>query len=312
MVLFYPINLRIIVMKKLLTICLFIVFAVSTFAQEYEYVPFPTKNAVWSEVFYYYGSYPYPNDTMNVIYALFDEDTLMYGKIYHKLFMLTDSIISKERAILDGYITEENKIVYYVRADFIKGGKIYDFNLNMGDMFDFYMGDVPVVKIDTVLIENTLRKRYYLWSEDGHLTWIEGIGSLRGLLYSVTWPLNENHDLLCYTFNDTTFYYNDKFGTCYPDYPGLYTTINEPKPIQELNLYPNPVTDLLNYSLPEKPVGGKLRIITIDGKIQLQKMILNKKGSIDVGFLENGMYQLIINTSNQQVFTKIFLKADKK
>lgn len=300
-------------MRKLIILFLIAFLFIKINAQEYQYVPMPMKNAVWSEMFYYFGSlYNFPNDTMNVKYALFDEDTTIFGETYHKLFMVLDSIPSRNNAVLTIFIREESKTVYYRDLDATAPGEgiLYDFNVKVGDNLHFPQGDVPVAKIDTVLIGNTLRKRFYLWWEDSDVIWIEGIGSLRGILHTYTWSLNDYYDLLCLKQNDTLIYYNDKFGTCYPAYPNPYDAIYDKKTTIQLIISPNPVKDILNYQLPENNQGGFIKIISVDGRIQLEKEIsTGENKNIIIETLNDGIYLLIYINAEQILYVNKFIKV---
>lgn len=58
----------------------------SVSAQKYEYVPMPTKNAVWSEI--YYPGYE-NGDASLERFALNGEDTTINNLVYNKLFFFT-------------------------------------------------------------------------------------------------------------------------------------------------------------------------------------------------------------------------------
>jgi hypothetical protein len=296
-------------LTSLLTGCLLVLTFNQSFSQEYEYVPMPTSNAIWSEMLYYYGFHDfYPNDTMNVKYALFDEDTILYEKTWQKLYMVFDSIPTKKNAILNGFIMEENKVVYYIGEN--SGGILYDFNAKVGDTLNLINAEfVPVYKIDTVLVGSTLRKRFFLWWEDSGLVWIEGIGSLKGILTSDDWPLDRKPELLCFKHNDEIIYYNDLYGTCYPDYPNMYNTLKETKQNEDLIIFPNPCYNSLNIK-SDNNKGGIIKIISYDGKLQFEKSIQPAKEiSINTENLMDGIYLLIyINTENK-IYEHKFIKT---
>ena len=113
--------------------------------QEYEYVPFPTRNAVWSEMYWRpLSDNASPRWVYNK-YALFDEDTVINGFTYHKIYHTHESEITKENSTLIGGIREDNfKNIYcyffeysyamelpylYVNEEV----KMYDFNIDIGD-----------------------------------------------------------------------------------------------------------------------------------------------------------------------------------
>jgi len=62
---------------RFLTAAMFVLLLTNlSIAQEYQYIPFPDSNAVWSEVYWKPISEPPPSWEFNQ-YALFNEDTLI-------------------------------------------------------------------------------------------------------------------------------------------------------------------------------------------------------------------------------------------
>jgi hypothetical protein len=68
------------------------------------YHPFPTKNAMWTEM--YYGLYP-DYEVVFHSYALKDKDTTINGKVYHKLYHSIDTMFTEDE--LCGGLREDNK-----------------------------------------------------------------------------------------------------------------------------------------------------------------------------------------------------------
>jgi len=97
-------------LTSLLAGCLLVLTCNQSFSQEYEYVPFPTSNAEWSNFDRDYHA-PEGYVIMNSIYKLSDEDTILYGILCHKLYRMTDSLTGT--GLLWGCIGEKDKKVYY-------------------------------------------------------------------------------------------------------------------------------------------------------------------------------------------------------
>ncbi len=118
----------------------------SVIAQEYHYVQFPDSNAVWSEVYWKPISEPYPRWIYNK-YALFNEDTVINGITYHKLFHTNATEITKENSECIGGIREDSlKRIIANSAMFelvpeIKEVILFDFSLNVGDTINNYIND---------------------------------------------------------------------------------------------------------------------------------------------------------------------------
>ena len=264
-----------------------LLFAFTAEAQEYQYVSFPDSNAVWSEVFWKSLSEPAPGWVYNK-YALFNEDTVINGISYHKLFHTNNVEITRENSVCIGGIREENKKVFiqymdgfkpnepYYKAEFM----LYNFGLNIGDTvwerkdrIDISPCDYLIVKrIDTILINNSTRKIFSFdipWSH-----WIEGIGNVKGLIFtSGDLPTNGmNNDLICMHQNDSLVYYfpgeDNIYDSCMPTF-----VLNDVMllPNCDIKVYPNPVNsstvyfENLNFEI--------LELFNINGKLVLKENI---------------------------------------
>jgi len=280
----------------LTTVTILTVFITTLNAQEYEYVPFPTENAIWS-TFETWPSAPQPADKMNIIYALFNEDTIIGNKVCQKLFKVYDTISSRESAYLRYLLYEDNKRVFINDLLFKRDSiLLYDFNLQIGDtvVTDLDIQTFLIVsQIDTLLIGNKKRKRIkFTMSESclDNMYWIEGIGSTNGLLHPGDFVVGTHNTLLCFKENSETIYYNNIFGTCYPDYPTSYNSINDKKEVKRLNIYPNPATEKISIELTENAI-GTLKIYSLEGRIILNENItINYKHDVSISHFKEGVY----------------------
>ncbi len=178
-------------MKKILILFLVVSCLQQTISfsqeKEYEYVPFPTSDAIWSE------RYTENSNDQDVYerYIITGEDTIMNDLTYKKLFIFYEAVFDPNNARFIGGIREDdNKRVYYrgevvhplkpsEAAMGISGGGmfedevlLYDFSLLIGDTlkagnftnpYDEYSpwGECLVLSsIDTVKVGNSYRKRF--------------------------------------------------------------------------------------------------------------------------------------------------------
>lgn len=168
------------------TLTMLLAFLATCYPQEYEYVPFPTSGAIWSEAYQppldINGNLPPP---ILERFALTDEDTVINEHTYKKLYIFYDTVFNPSTATPIGGIREDDqRRVYY------KGAKIhdfkpmnyfydyeeimlFDFSINIGDTikvgnFHPYPDEWLVVQdIDTIQLGGTLRKRYCFYSDCG-------------------------------------------------------------------------------------------------------------------------------------------------
>ena len=154
---------------------------------EYEYVPFPTSNAIWYERYCYYD---FPNGCYEA-YTITGEDTIMNDFIYKKLFSFRSAMFDPDNARYIGGIREDEKkrvyyrgeVLYYLKPSYRSMGSngggmfadevlLYDFSLSIGDTLkagnftfpltqDYPWGECLVVSsIDTISVGNTYRKKF--------------------------------------------------------------------------------------------------------------------------------------------------------
>jgi hypothetical protein len=245
-------------MKTHLTL-IFILICFALSAQEYKYVAFPDSNAVWSEVYWKPISQSGSRWVYNQ-YALFNEDTVINGITYHKLFHTNASTkITRGNSECIGGIREDSLKCILFR-DFNKSHEysflnkygeilLYNFNLKVNDTIrnssDFSnivgVSYLSAIKIDTVKIANSLRK-VFQFSKIPWEVWIEGIGKIKGLLFpSGDLPTNGmNNDLVCLHQNDTLVYYNNTYDGCVPQFVIDDVVLF---PNKEIKVYPNPVPE---------------------------------------------------------------------
>lgn len=246
-------------MKKNLVLFITALFITSAFCQTYQYVPFPDSGAIWSEVYLPpLGNDGYPPPVYER-FAVNGEDTIIDNKSYTKLFLFYDSVFNKSNANCIGGIREdENKQIYYKSNSYVHEFKpmndlfgfeeivLYNFSVDVHDTIkkgNFVPGEpnryLIVTNIDTIQIGNTLRK--IISFQHTWVKWIEGIGSVKGLLFnSGALPTNGiDGDLICFLNNDTVYYENIftqyTFPSCFP----ILTNINKNNN-NNIKAYPNP------------------------------------------------------------------------
>ena len=256
------------------------------------YHPFPTQNAMWTEMYYY------PDEDGHApvfhCYALKDNDTTINGNLYHKLYHSTDTIFTEDKLV--GGLREENEKVYYYSivpvsfspeykfTDIPKDSEVllYDFSFKIGDTVCNYGPNnslirvtngppLILVKIDSLLIGSEYRRRFNFGESTNDIimftSWVEGVGQLRGLLFA-TGDLPDNgvwNDLVCFRQGNEVLYHcnewcNSQYDTCYY----IQTGINQTNTIESIKIIPNPV---LVKGTIEVPVGkfDRMAIMNISG-----------------------------------------------
>jgi len=244
-----------------ITATIVIVLAVSAqlTAQEYQYVPFPDSGVVWSEVYYVHDENS-DEKTSYECFAVNGEDTIINGQAYTKVYHFYDSVFNKNTATSIGGIREDSLKRVYYKGEQVHSLKpqlqyakpedeiiLFDFNIEEEDTIDFVNSDAPgmvkfiVSRIDTVEFSGVLRKQFFFKDYDSSLwgfSWIEGIGSTRGLLFvSGTIPMSRNNRLICFFENKELVFHDTDYTDCFEGFVG----IDERELNKKISLSSNPV-----------------------------------------------------------------------
>jgi hypothetical protein len=195
----------------------------------------------WNTLGFGLASFLNPIGTHTTI-THFIGDTLINGLKYSKVWESEDSLLQNWES--RGFIREDttNHKVFYLNT-LSEEGLIYDFGILPYDTVTInntylhfpYPVSITCYLIDTILINNEYRSRYYLGVSDlnnqyiNRDTWIEGIGSIDGIFSSAIHEAGYAGGylkLLCYSENDSVLYMNSTFHTCYTNTltPQILTT----------------------------------------------------------------------------------------
>ncbi len=316
-------------MKKYIIVLCFIFFHKIGYVQTY--YPFPqSDNTIWSTVLH---SSCYPNSI--ILYYFLHGDTIINNVLYHKLYVNNTDTFNVY-ANYYGAIKDTNRYIVYVYYDYtidsIGYDTLYNFNnINIGDTIKyFYLPyDEPghayynecyfyvLDSIDMVHVEDgTFRKRYnftnvnfpcyFEYLAPLYEAWIEGIGSIHGILYPACIAVMEcgfSADfLLCLRVNDSLIYKDP-----WQPYCDSLTHIKD-EDIFEIEIYPNPANEriVIKFSNTNYLNMFTIRINDIFGKILLQKNAQNTS-VIDISHLPDGIYFVSVQSDNNH-FQKKFIK----
>ena len=276
----------------------------TTFSQDY--YPLIEEEKTWNVMTVVpSGDWP-PFDTtyFTVNYYITGDSTLNnidYKKIY------TSDEEMPTYWTLNGLIREDStKKVWYKSNAYDYEVLLYDFSLAPGDSlklgFDtaFYY---TVDSITTEMIDGSQRNKYWISQDDyyWHETWIEGIGSNKGIINGVmatavggwTW-------LLCMSEDGELIFMNQNYESCY-----LITGINKiDKPI--IQIYPNPAKKLLRIENTTNIEIESISITNING--QIIKQFNSRKKQLDISEISSGFYFLKISYENGELTEKIIIE----
>jgi len=92
----------------------------------------------------------------------------------------------------------------------------------------------------------------------------------------------------------------DSLGTGNPTTGIVLNTVNE-----LFNVYPNPIINILNISLPESEKGSKVKIISSTGKVMYNKVLKTSNEVINMERFPKGIYYIIIENIANIYSTKV-------
>lgn len=191
---------------------------------------------------------------------------------------------------------------------------LYDFNLNPNDTFigDCFLGwgglqySMVVDTVDSVMIENgEYRKRITFVDYNFNYqvdVWIEGIGSIYGIIYSGFAKCAYDMDftlLCCKKFNEL-LYINDYYNTCYIP----WTSAEKFETDNDFLLYPNPFSE---YFVVSNHGITKIELFDLYGRLVYEKLtdFSEEKYKINPGKIDSGVYFLKSTTDKGVVINKL-------
>lgn len=237
-------------------------------------------------------------------------DTIINNKSYKKIY---------GNSTASGYpidfFREDSGNVYHPVSNFGYEEIYYDFNLQVGDTFQFpetalislYPGAI-VESVSTIFIFGKMRK--YIKFEDytsplNGFAFIEGVGATSGLLYDKVWYFDCNEDLTCFGDASGTYLAPGQ-DSCY------YSPITSIETLEKKNnlitIYPNPTHNKLYITNINKLINEEVIILNSLGKIERSIEILNTRTQpieVDIKNLKQGLY--FIKTSKSRYSGK-FIK----
>jgi len=239
-----------------------------------------------------------------------DGDTLINGITYHKthvseLHAYSDGIGGDTTTVEDAYysypIREESGAFYWYRNG--EDRMLHNFNLSVGDTVMSNYGDqYEIVKnIDTVLIANTPRRRYFCGGSV-----VEGVGSSFGLFFPPFWEgfwLGDECGRLMQCFSQDDQYFPFELYDGAVGCSNLVAIDDIKGPRFPFDISPNPTSDYINLEFNETSLKDvKVQVIDLTGRVLFTQNIsnLNNIEKIDIRDLPNGL--LIVNVINNDIF----------
>ena len=275
---------------------------VATYAQEY--VPIIQEGNVWNTLDVTVSMYnTYYN---NIIW--FSGDTIIDDVRYAKLMGTTNGGAPHLFSVLredDGKVWE--------RLNNQREILLYDFTANVGDTLrcGLWADEYYYYIVDSISVEHiggVDRKMLwfgleYTWFHPTAAeTWIEGIGSDLGLLYSESAGIcGAYYCTLCFHQNDELIWQNPNYDDC------TFDAVGENSFANEIFVCPNPAKDLLNINFADDNECQSVEIYSLDGRLLISQNDIFE--TINIANLTPGLYLIKVRMNDGKEFSeKIVVK----
>ena len=125
-----------------------------------------------------------------------------------------------------------------------------------------------------------------------------------------SFPGARRHFVPCVTIGDNVYFGTGTNGTNLADFWAyewkISVGINEYSKENEISVFPNPTSDILNISFTEELINSnpKLQLFSGDGKLVLSQFITNSENSINVSHFTKGIYFVSLSNETKIISTK--------
>ncbi len=285
-----------------------------------EYHPFPEENAFWT-VDEFVGI----NWREVYVYTI-KGDTIINDLNYKKIYKLNDIPKRPDTLwILHSFMRQdvENKKVFFIRHYLGENTEKlgYDFNVTIGDTvmlpaFDYQNSGDSIFKVaeptfDSIQLHNGEYRNIYFFIPipilPGSLSLyvVEGVGEQRTPFPNLLFydPFHQS-ELICHRVNGVYLYGSSP----YPDACDFTVNIEEIQEKNQVECYPNPISDMMTVFVPESDEFMAIKIFDLNGRCILTKQQIpfsNSHATFRLNGIPEGIYILQIHTNKSAYYSKI-------
>jgi hypothetical protein len=280
-----------------------LILAGKTYSQDY--YPLIVEDNTWNVMCV--GLLPYYDTLYTTVTYKLSGDTLINSLTYKKMYSSWEEIPVNWN--LYGFMREDTNRQVWLKTEFVtQEFLMYDFLVEEGDTVLVGQQDPVNLLVDSitmVTINGTGRHKFWLSGieySDYHETWIEGIGSNKGIVWSGSAGLTGGwYELLCMSNNGEQIYMNPAYDFCY------INTVNIDENIAEsIQVYPIPVTNNLKINNINNIDIVSISIMDFSGrKLKEFEPIC---AELDLSTFTSGIYILKISLKNGEIFKKVIVK----
>lgn len=276
-----------------------------------EIIPSPIvdTNKIWSVI----TSYASPNGGWGVGTSSYKlaADSIINEQKYFKVYEKRDTLDTPW--IFNKVLLRQDSLKVYIKQESGAERLLYDFSLQVDDIImqsnmffneqEWYVKEVTYAMMDGKMRKIIILDSEFGWEKD---VWIQGIGSMFGILTPGNLVYDLETKMLCVHKNDQLIYSNSEFDGCYIRIVGIEDQIAD----NDINIYPNPVSDKLHINFENEPAKkAEIRIYSCQGRLIKTKAV-GENSQIDIDFsqFKSGLYLMHYSNVNGNVFIKQIIK----
>ena len=245
-------------------------------------------------------------------YIKISSDTIVNTINYNKVLRTYDK--NKQHWTKIGFIREDSSGVYFM-SNKMEEGLIYNFNVTINDTVKIFNPtlyhpiDAIVKSVADTIINFKTRRKITLINEWASEVWIEGIGSLNGIIQS-GWLLSgitgANPRLLCYFDNETLEFSNPKYDFCFCS---STTNVKTGSKNVLFDIFPNPFINELfvRMNINSDLSSCKIKLYNIEGKEMPIQQITRTDTyyQLNIGNIVQGNYILSITDGEKCYYENV-------
>jgi hypothetical protein len=287
-------------MKKAIIVVLFTLITGMTYSQDY--YPLVVEDNTWNVMAV--GLFPYWDTAFSTVTYKLSGDTVINSLTYKKMLSSWEEIPVNWN--LYGFMREDDNRQVWLKTEFVtQEFLMYDFLAEQGDTVTVGLQtpvNLIVDSITSVTVSGTERYKFWLSGIEYtgyHETWIEGIGSDKGIVWSGSAGLTGGYYvLLCMSNNGEQIYMNPDYNFCYINTVSIDENIGE-----SIQIYPIPATNSLKFNNINNLDIISISIIDFSGRV-IRDFEANSS-VVDISTLNSGIYFLRIKTENGEILKKV-------
>ena len=215
-------------------------------------------------------------------------------------------------------VENETKRIYYIEAwesDPNTELLLYDFSLEVGDIFesDYIEHPLQVIETDTMRLTDKSKSRYWILActenPENTIRWIERIGTYHGVVWPPEFCSGDYgpETLTCY-------YWHRRFTHMNPDVSGCLmpssTDNMSYESLSAITVSPNPTSDRITITVPSDVKIERIELMDTHGRTHLQQQdTMNREVVIDLYGYPSGLYFITIDTDKGRVVKKVLLSS---